>query len=311
MRLLLASPRGWCAGVVRAVDIVERALTLYGPPVYVRHEIVHNRHVLERLRARGAVFVEDEREIPVGARAVFSAHGVSPVVRGRSRERGLQTIDATCPLVTKVHVEVRRFAAEGYSVVFIGHRGHPETVGTMGEAPDVVILVERVADVDALAPPDPERVAFVCQTTLSVGETRQIVAALRRRFPAAVAPRRDDICYATTNRQEAVVAIARRADLVLVVGSPNSSNSSRMVDAARSTGTRAELVEDADAIELAWLDDVGVVGLSSGASAPEDLVAGVVDWFRARGPVDVEELEGAEERVRFMLPRELREPVVG
>jgi 4-hydroxy-3-methylbut-2-enyl diphosphate reductase len=306
IKLFLAAPRGFCAGVVRAIDVVERALTLYGPPVYVRHEIVHNRHVLDRLRRRGAVFVDDERDVPVGARVIFSAHGVSPTVRARAAARRLDAIDATCPLVTKVHVEARRFAERGYTVALIGHTGHPETTGTIGESPAAITLVQSERDVAALTVPDPDRVAFVCQTTLSLDETRNIVSALRRRFPAIVGPRTEDICFATTNRQEAIKALARRASLVLVLGSVNSSNSQRLVETARRAGAAAALIDDAEGIEPAWVNHVSAVGVTAGASAPEDLVAGVVDWFRSRGPVDVEDLSVARETVRFMLPRELR-----
>jgi len=306
LMLLLAVPRGFCAGVVRAIEAVERALDLYGPPVYVRHEIVHNRHVLDRLVRRGAIFVEDEKDVPEGARILFSAHGVSPRVRASAAARGLSAIDATCPLVTKVHVEARRFAAEGYTVALIGHAGHPETVGTMGEAPDAVRLVETENDVATLAVHDPERVAFVCQTTLSTDETEAIIAALRGRFPAIAAPKTEDLCYATTNRQAAVKALARRTPLVLVIGSPNSSNSQRLVETARRAGAAAELIEDADHIDPGWVRAVSAVGVTAGASAPEDLALGVVNWFRARGPVVVEELAVLRERVRFMLPRELR-----
>ena len=306
LMLLLAAPRGFCAGVVRAIEAVERALDLYGPPVYVRHEIVHNRHVLDRLVRRGAIFVEDEKDVPEGARILFSAHGVSPEVRAGAAARGLSAIDATCPLVTKVHVETRRFAADGYTVALIGHAGHPETVGTMGEAPDAVRLVETEGDVATLAVRDPERVAFVCQTTLSTDETGAIIAALRRRFPAIVAPKTEDLCYATTNRQAAVKALARRTPLVLVIGSPNSSNSQRLVETARRVGAAAELIEDAGHIDPGWVRALSAVGVTAGASAPEDLVLGVVNWFRARGPVVVEELAALRESVRFMAPRELR-----
>ena len=306
LRLLLAAPRGFCAGVVRAIEAVERALDLYGPPVYVRHEIVHNRHVVDRLVRRGAIFVEDEKDVPEGARIVFSAHGVSPHVRAGAAARGLSAIDATCPLVTKVHVEARRFAEQGYTVALIGHAGHPETVGTMGEAPDAVRLVETEDDVTTLAVPDPRRVAFVCQTTLSADETRAIVVALRRRFPQIVAPKTEDLCYATTNRQAAVKVLARRTPLVLVIGSPNSSNSQRLVETARRVGAAAQLIEDAGRIDPEWVRTLSAVGVTAGASAPEDLALGVVNWFRARGPVVVEELAVLRERVRFMLPRELR-----
>ncbi len=305
-KLLLAAPRGFCAGVVRAIDVVERALTLYGPPLYVRHEIVHNSHVLDRLRRRGAIFVEDERDVPEGARVVYSAHGVAPQVRTRAAARGLRPIDATCPLVTKVHVEARRFAGDGYTVVLIGHAGHPETVGTAGEAPASVRLVQTEHDVAELEVEDPDRVAFVCQTTLSTDETDAIVAALRLRFPAIVGPRTDDLCFATTNRQAAVKALARRVPLVLVLGSPNSSNSQRLVETAERAGAAGRLIEDATAIDPHWVDGLPAAGLTAGASAPEDLVAGVCDWFRARGPLDVEDVTVADEHVRFMLPRELR-----
>jgi 4-hydroxy-3-methylbut-2-enyl diphosphate reductase len=262
--------------------------------------------VLDRLRSRGAVFVEDEREIPTGARVIFSAHGVSPAVRARAGARGLHAIDATCPLVTKVHVEARRFAESGYTVALIGHAGHPETTGTIGEAPDAIRLVQNEQEAEALEVPDPDRVAFVCQTTLSVDETRGILATLRRRFPAIIGPRTEDVCFATTNRQEAVKALARRSSLVLVLGSRNSSNSQRLVETARRAGARAELIDDAAGIQPAWVSELPAVGLSAGASAPEDLVAGVLNWFRQRGPVEVEELSVASETVRFMLPRELR-----
>ncbi len=306
LRLFLAAPRGFCAGVVRAIEAVERALDLYGPPVYVRHEIVHNRHVLDRLVRRGAIFVEDEKDVPEGARIVFSAHGVSPRVRAGAAARSLSAIDATCPLVTKVHVEARRFAEQGYTVALIGHAGHPETVGTMGEAPDAVRLVETEDDVTTLAVRDPRRVAFVCQTTLSADETGAIVSALRRRFPEIVAPKTEDLCYATTNRQAAVKVLARRTPLVLVIGSPNSSNSQRLVETARRVGAAAQLIEDAGRIDPEWVRTVSAVGVTAGASTPEDLALGVVNWFRARGPVVVEELAALGERVRFMLPRELR-----
>jgi 4-hydroxy-3-methylbut-2-enyl diphosphate reductase len=303
--VLLASPRGWCAGVERAVDIVDRALALYGAPLYVRHEIIHNRHVVEDFRRRGVVFVEDEAQAPPGARIIFSAHGVSPQVYASAAARGLRAIDATCPLVTKVHVEVRRFAADGYSVVLIAHRDHPEAIGIVGEAPDTVVVVETVEDVATLEVADPQRVAWVCQTTLSVDDTAVIVEALRSRFPAIVGPRTDDICFATTNRQRAVTALAERADLVLVVGSANSSNSNRLVEVSRAAGVPAHLIDSAAALREEWIADAEVVGVSSGASAPEPLVAEVVAALCERG-AEVEEVRVAEERVRFMLPRELR-----
>jgi 4-hydroxy-3-methylbut-2-enyl diphosphate reductase len=305
--LLLASPRGYCAGVDRAVQTVERALDLHGAPVYVRKEIVHNKHVVAQLRERGAVFVDSELEVPEGAIVVFSAHGVAPAVHDRAARRRLRTIDATCPLVTKVHVEARRFAAQGYTIVLIGHAGHEEVEGTMGEAPEHVVLVETEADVDRLELPDPERVAFISQTTLSVDETRAIIARLRERFPAIVGPRTDDICYATTNRQAAVKQLAGRCDLVLVIGSRNSSNSQRLVDVTRELGTPAHLVDHEGQVEEAWLEGVRVVGITSGASAPEELVQRLVAFFRARGTEQVQELDVVSEDVRFMLPKPIRQ----
>ena len=305
-KLLLAAPRGYCAGVDRAVQTVERALDLYGPPVYVRKEIVHNKHVVEQLSARGAVFVEEETEVPEGATVVFSAHGVAPSVHANAAERRLSTIDATCPLVTKVHVEARKFAAQGYTIVLIGHGGHEEVEGTMGEAPESTVLVESEEDVDRLVVEDPERVAYVTQTTLSVDETRSIIQRLRERFPAVTGPRTDDICYATTNRQMAIRQMARECDLVLVVGSQNSSNSQRLVEVARDHGAASYLIDNEGQIDEAWLEDARVVGISSGASAPEELVQGVVDFFRARGTEDVSEFDVIKEDVRFMLPKEIR-----
>jgi 4-hydroxy-3-methylbut-2-enyl diphosphate reductase len=308
-KLVLAQPRGYCAGVDRAVQTVERALDLHGAPVYVRKEIVHNKHVVAELRERGAVFVDElTDEVPAGAVTVFSAHGVSPAVHADAERRGLQTIDATCPLVTKVHREVLKFAAEGYTIVLIGHGGHEEVEGTMGEAPDDTVLVETEADVDALEVTDPERVAYVSQTTLSVDETRAIIARLRERFPAITGPRTDDICYATTNRQAAVKAMAAQCDLVLVIGSQNSSNSQRLVEVAREHGADAAyLVDHAGQVDEAWLDGVRVVGISSGASAPEGLVSELIGFFRARGVTDVSELEVVREDVRFMLPKTIRQ----
>ena len=305
-RLLLAAPRGYCAGVDRAVQTVERALDLHGAPIYVRKEIVHNKHVVEQLSARGAVFVEEETEVPEGATVVFSAHGVAPSVHANAAERRLSTIDATCPLVTKVHVEARKFAAQGYTIVLIGHGGHEEVEGTMGEAPESTVLVESEEDVDRLVVEDPERVAYVTQTTLSVDETRSIIQRLRERFPAVTGPRTDDICYATTNRQMAIRQMARECDLVLVVGSRNSSNSQRLVEVARDHGAASYLIDNEGQIDEAWLEDARVVGISSGASAPEELVQGVVDFFRARGTEDVSEFDVIKEDVRFMLPKEIR-----
>src|SRR4051795_2536469 len=307
-KLLLAAPRGYCAGVDRAVQSVERALELHGAPVYVRKEIVHNKHVVEELRERGAVFVEElDDSIPEGAVTVFSAHGVSPAVHADAERRRLQTIDATCPLVTKVHREVLKFAAEGYTIILIGHAGHEEVEGTMGEAPGHTVLVETEADVDRLEVADPDRVAYVSQTTLSVDETRAIIARLRERFPNITGPRTDDICYATTNRQAAVKQMATHCDLVLVIGSQNSSNSQRLVEVARDHGAAAHLIDNAGQVDESWLEGKRVVGISSGASAPEELVQRLVDFFRARGVEDVEEFEVVQEDVRFMLPKPIRQ----
>jgi 4-hydroxy-3-methylbut-2-enyl diphosphate reductase len=305
--ILLASPRGYCAGVDRAVHTVERALELYGAPVYVRKEIVHNKHVVAELRGQGAIFVETEAEVPEGATVVFSAHGVAPGVHVAAAERHLRTIDATCPLVTKVHVEARKFAAQGYTIVLIGHEGHEEVEGTMGEAPGSILLVEDEAGVDALDVEDPERIAYISQTTLSVDETRTIIARLRERFPAIVGPRTDDICYATTNRQTAVKELAQAVDLVLVIGSRNSSNSNRLVEVARELGAASHLIDNETQIDESWLEGVRTMGITSGASAPEELVQRVVDLFRSRGTEDVRELEVISEDVRFMLPKAIRQ----
>ena len=305
--ILLAAPRGYCAGVDRAVQTVERALELYGAPVYVRKEIVHNKHVVAQLRDRGAIFVETEGEVPEGATVVFSAHGVAPGVHVSAAQRRLRTIDATCPLVTKVHVEAKRFAAQGYTIVLIGHEGHEEVEGTMGEAPNSIVLVEDEAGVDALEVDDPERIAYISQTTLSVDETGAIIARLRERFPAITGPRTDDICYATTNRQTAVKQLAREVDLVLVIGSRNSSNSNRLVEVAREHGADAHLIDNESQIDEQWLQGARVIGISSGASAPEELVQRVVELFRQRGTEDVRELEVVSEDVRFMLPKAIRQ----
>ena len=304
--MLLASPRGYCAGVERAVETVEKALDLYGPPVYVRKQIVHNLHVVRDLEARGAVFVDDERDVPEGETVVFSAHGVAPSVHTNAAARGLQTLDATCPLVTKVHVQARRYAEAGYTIVLIGHEGHEEVVGTMGEAPGSIVLVESVDDVDSLGFAEDARLAYVTQTTLSVDETSEIIAALRRRFPAIYAPKKEDICYATSNRQWAVKEMLPEIDLLLVIGSRNSSNSNRLVETARSGGVDAYLIDDAGQIDERWLADASVVGVTSGASAPEKLVAEVCDWFRARGVAEIEAYRLVEEDVEFRLPVELR-----
>jgi 4-hydroxy-3-methylbut-2-enyl diphosphate reductase len=305
-KLYLAAPRGYCAGVDRAVQTVERALDLYGAPVYVRKEIVHNKHVVEELRERGAIFVEEETEVPEGATVVFSAHGVAPSVHANAEARQLRTIDATCPLVTKVHVEARKFAAQGYTIVLIGHSGHEEVEGTMGEAPDRIVLVESLDDVDGLEVEDPSKMAYISQTTLSVDETRDIILRLRERFPQITGPRTDDICYATTNRQMAVRQMARECDLVLVIGSRNSSNSNRLVEVARDHGAESHLIDNASQVQEQWLEGKRVVGITSGASAPEELVQGLVEYFRSRGTTDVSEFEVIQEDVRFMLPKEIR-----
>ena len=311
-KLLLAAPRGYCAGVDRAVQTVERALELHGAPVYVRKEIVHNKHVVEELAARGAIFVDElGDEIPEGATTVFSAHGVSPAVHADASERGLRTIDATCPLVTKVHREAVKFAADGYTIVLVGHAGHEEVEGTMGEVPGSIVLVESEADVDALEIEDTEHIAYLTQTTLSVDETAAILARLRERFPAITGPRTDDICYATTNRQLAVKQMAEQCDLVLVLGSKNSSNSNRLVDVARDCGAASHLIDNETEVREEWLDGARVVGISSGASAPEELVTRLVDFFRARGTEDVSEFEVLREDVRFMLPKVIRTALAG
>jgi 4-hydroxy-3-methylbut-2-en-1-yl diphosphate reductase len=308
-KVLLAAPRGYCAGVDRAVQTVERALELHGAPVYVRKEIVHNKHVVEKLAAAGAIFVDQETEVPEGATVVFSAHGVAPVVHDNAARRSLRTIDATCPLVTKVHVSARRFAAEGYTIVMIGHEGHEEVEGTTGEAPEHIVLIETVAEVEALEVPDPDKVAFITQTTLSVDETAEVIGALRAKFPSIVSSKSADICYATTNRQIAVKQLARECDLVLVIGSTNSSNSNRLVEVAREHGSASHLIDNHTQVLDEWLVGVETVGITSGASAPEDLVEGLVSFFRDRGATEVDELRAVHEDVRFMLPKEVR-PVV-
>ncbi len=305
--LLLAAPRGYCAGVDRAVQTVERALELHGAPVYVRKEIVHNKHVVEQLRARGAVFVDSETEVPEGATVVFSAHGVAPSVHANAAALNLQTIDATCPLVTKVHVEAKKFAADGYTIVLVGHAGHEEVEGTMGEAPEHIVLIESEDDVDTLEVADPEKVAYISQTTLSVDETQAIINRLRGRFPKITGPRTDDICYATTNRQAAVKQLARQCDLVLVIGSSNSSNSNRLVEVAREHGAESHLIDNEAQVREQWLIDKNVVGITSGASAPEELVQRLVKFFTERGTSDVRELEVIQEDVRFMLPKRIRQ----
>ena len=306
-RVLLAAPRGYCAGVDRAVITVEKALETYGPPVYVRKQIVHNKHVVETLQDRGAVFVEENDEVPEGATVIFSAHGVAPIVHEQAARRQLKTIDATCPLVTKVHHEARRFAADDYDILLIGHEGHEEVVGTSGEAPDHIHLVEGPTGVDSVQVRDPEKVAWLSQTTLSVDETLETVRRLRERFPALLDPPSDDICYATQNRQVAVKEIAERSDLVIVVGSTNSSNSVRLVEVALECGANdSRLVDKAAELDDAWLDGVATVGVTSGASVPEILVRGVLDWLAERGYAEVEEVVSAEESLLFALPPELR-----
>ncbi|WP_079027420.1 4-hydroxy-3-methylbut-2-enyl diphosphate reductase [Streptomyces rimosus] len=304
--VLLASPRSFCAGVDRAIEIVERVLAQEDAPVYVRKQIVHNVHVVRDLERRGAVFVDELDEVPPAATVVFSAHGVSPDVRAAADRRELRVIDATCPLVTKVHAEARRFAGRGDTVVFIGHAGHEETEGTLGEAPDRMVLVESVADVAALQVPDPTRVSYLTQTTLAVDETTEVIKALRERFPALRAPHSEDICYATTNRQEALRAVAADSDLVFVVGSVNSSNSQRLVELSTRQGTPAQLIDDASEVDPRWLREAATVGLTAGASAPPRLVEQVIDSLAGLGAIHVEEREVTQENVQFALPRAVR-----
>ena len=304
-KIFLLKPRGFCAGVVRAIDVVKIALDLYGPPVYVRKEIVHNKHVVDELREAGAVFVEELDEVPVGARAIFSAHGVAPSVRKQAKERRLDVIDATCPLVTKVHLEAVRFARDGYSIVLIGHKDHDEVIGTLGEVPDRSHLVETLDDVDRLELPDPTRVRYLTQTTLSLDETRDLVNRLKERFPHLQGPPAQDICYATQNRQMAVKAISEAIDLLLVVGSQNSSNSKRLVEVGDNFGTRSHLVNDCSDIDTAWLEGVKNVGVTAGASAPEHLVQELIEFLSEQGFRQMEEIELVDEDVRFSLPAEL------
>ena len=304
-RLLLAKPRGFCAGVDRAIDVVESALKLFAAPVYVRREIVHNKHVIRSLAAQGAVFVEDIDQVPAGALVIFSAHGVSPEVRARAEAKHLRVIDATCPLVTKVHTEATRFAGEGRSIILVGHAGHDEIVGTMGEAPQCTQLVSSVEEAEKVSVSDPDRVAVTTQTTLGVDDTREIIEVLRRRFPKMVSPASDDICYATQNRQGAVKLLAKEAEVILVLGSENSSNSRRLREVAEISGARAYLIEDATKIDPAWLEEAQCVGITAGASAPEHLVQDVVTYFKNRGVERVEEIEAVEEKVTFTPPPEL------
>src|SRR4051812_31892837 len=305
-RILLAAPRGYCAGVDRAVQAVEQALELNGAPVYVRKEIVHNKHVVKQLAKRGAIFVEEETEVPEGEVVVFSAHGVAPTVHENARSRELRTIDATCPLVTKVHVEARKFAQQGYTIILVGHEGHEEVEGTTGEAPENIVLVESAEEVDRLELDDPDHVAYITQTTLSLDETTGIIERLKEKFPNIVGPKSDDICYATTNRQIAVKELARECDLVLVIGSTNSSNSNRLVEVAREHGAASHLIDNSLQVDEEWLRGVETVGVTSGASAPEELVSELVGFFRDRGAEEVAELRTVDEDVRFMLPKQIR-----
>ncbi|MBZ5724123.1 MAG: 4-hydroxy-3-methylbut-2-enyl diphosphate reductase [Acidobacteriia bacterium] len=304
-KIFLLKPRGFCAGVVRAIDVVKIALDLYGPPVYVRKEIVHNKHVVDELREAGAIFVEELDEVPAGARAIFSAHGVAPAVRRQAKERRLDVIDATCPLVTKVHLEAVRFARDGYSIVLIGHKDHDEVIGTLGEVPDRSYLVETVDDVDTLELSDPTRVRYLTQTTLSLDETRDIITRLKERFPMVEGPPAQDICYATENRQMAVKAVSAAVDLLLVVGSQNSSNSKRLVEVGDNFGVRSYLVNDRNDVDAAWLDGVRNVAVTAGASAPEHLVLELIEFLRGMGFHQMEEIELVDEDVRFSLPAEL------
>ena len=305
-KLLIAGLRGFCAGVVRAIDVVEKALAVCDGPVYVRKEIIHNRYVVDELRRKGARFVDEVDDAPEGSWLVYSAHGVSPEVRDNARRRGLRTIDATCPLVTKVHAQARRYADAGYAIVLIGHAGHEEVEGTLGEAPGSILLVESPADAERIALPDDRPLAYVTQTTLSVDETHEIVSVLRRRFPQIEGPAREDICYATSNRQWAVKEMLPQVDMLIAIGSQNSSNSKRLVEVARAHGVPAELIDDETELDEAWFEGVGTLGITSGASAPEHLVDRVCDWFRARGVAEITNYAMVQEDVEFRLPVELR-----
>jgi 4-hydroxy-3-methylbut-2-enyl diphosphate reductase len=305
MRVVLAQPRGFCAGVERAIEIVERALEKYGPPIYVRHEIVHNRHVVERLRAKGAHFVDEIDEVPKGAVTIFSAHGVASVIEHRAADRGLPVIDATCPLVSKVHIEGQRYANQGREIILVGHAGHPEIVGTMGRIDGKVHLISKPEEVAALRVADPEKLAFITQTTLSVDDTRAVIEALKQRFPTIVGPDTKDICYATQNRQRAARELAKIVDVVLVVGAPNSSNSNRLREIAAESGVPSYLIEDAAALDRRWLDGASAVGITAGASAPAELVEEVIARLREIGEVELAELPGVTENVRFRMPPQL------
>lgn len=304
-KIILLRPRGFCAGVVRAIDVVKIALSLYGAPIYVRKEIVHNRHVVEELRGAGAIFIEELDEVPAGARVIFSAHGVSPAVRAQARERNLKVIDATCPLVTKVHLEAVKFARKGYTIVLIGHKDHDEVIGTLGEAPESTVLASTVEDVNRLEVKDPARVSYITQTTLSLDETREIVERLKERFPEIQGPAAQDICYATENRQLAVKAVVPLCQTLLVVGSQNSSNSRRLVEVCQKNGVPAYLIDDLSEVLPEWLDGVQTVAVTAGASAPENLVEDLIHSLQGRGYTDLEEMEIKEEDVRFNLPSEL------
>ena len=310
VKIILANPRGFCAGVDRAIEIVERALELFGAPIYVRHEVVHNRHVVDGLRARGTVFVDELDEVPDGGTVIFSAHGVSLAVHAEGKRRGLRVFDATCPLVTKVHLEVSRYAAAGRECILIGHRGHPEVEGTMGQYDTskggAMYLVERPEDVDGLQIRNPDELAFVTQTTLSVDDTLRVIDALRTRFPSIQGPRKDDICYATQNRQDAVKQLTEQCDVILVVGSPNSSNSNRLRELAENRGVAAYLIDEASQIQDEWLAGRQAIGVTAGASAPEQIVTGVIESLRQRGAMTVEESQGRTEGVTFSLPGELK-----
>ncbi len=308
-KILLLRPRGFCAGVVRAIDVVKIALNLYGAPIYVRKEIVHNKHVVDELRSAGAIFVEELSEVPVGARVIFSAHGVSPAVREEAVARKVQFIDATCPLVTKVHLEAVRFAKKGYTIILIGHKDHDEVIGTLGEAPESTVLVSTVEDVDQLSVKDPERVSFITQTTLSLDETQDMVDRLKERFPKIQGPAAQDICYATENRQLAVKAVAPMCQLLLVVGSQNSSNSRRLVEVCQKTGVAAYLIDDLSEVKPEWVENVETVAVTAGASAPENLVEELIAHLHTRGFEGLEEVEIKEEDVRFQLPAELNRTV--
>jgi len=308
-KIILLRPRGFCAGVVRAIDVVKIALNMYGAPIYVRKEIVHNRHVVEELKALGAIFVEELVEVPSGARVIFSAHGVSPEVRTQARQRSLKVIDATCPLVTKVHLEAVKFARQGFTIVLIGHKDHDEVIGTLGEAPEATALVSTVEDVDRLQVADPERVSFITQTTLSLDETRDIVQRLKEKFPNIQGPAAQDICYATENRQVAVKAVVPLCEMLLVVGSQNSSNSRRLVEVCEKMGVPAYLVDDLTEVQPQWLENIQTVAVTAGASAPENLVEQLVEFLQQRGFAQLEEMEVKEEDVRFNLPAELTRTV--